>query len=56
MNAWKLLQRRRITQQSEKLSKQYKGIVNAMEDLKQTSPELFEAANAKTLNVSLPSQ
>lgn len=47
MNAWKLLQRRRITQQSEKLSKQYKSIVNAMEDLKQTSPELFEAANAK---------
>ncbi|EER32740.1 conserved hypothetical protein [Candida tropicalis MYA-3404] len=47
MNAWKLLKRRRVTKQMDQLSKQYNSIQNAMEDLKTTSPQLYQAANAK---------
>ncbi|KAI5957956.1 hypothetical protein KGF57_002764 [Candida theae] len=48
MNAWKLLQRKKQQKQQHQLDLQYKSIRNAMEDLKQTSPELFEMANAKS--------
>ncbi|KAI5950398.1 hypothetical protein CANMA_005326 [Candida margitis] len=48
MNAWKLLQRKKQQKQQHQLNLQYKSIRNAMEDLKQTSPALFEMANAKT--------
>ena len=48
MNAWKLLQRKKHQKQQHQLDLQYKSIRNAMEDLKETSPALFEMANAKT--------
>ncbi|KAL6453232.1 MRPL28 54S ribosomal protein L28 [Candida maltosa Xu316] len=47
MNAWKLVQRRRISKQAQQLQKQYESIKTAMDDLKATSPELFKVANAK---------
>lgn len=43
-NAWKLYQRKITIGRNEQLDKQYKSIVNAMENLKNLSPELFEAA------------
>lgn len=49
MNAWKLLKRRRVSKQMEQLYKQHNSIQNAMEDLKATSPKLYQAANAKDL-------
>ncbi|CAL1194160.1 unnamed protein product [Candida parapsilosis] len=47
MNAWKLIQRKK-QQKQHQLDLQYKSIRNAMEDLKSTSPALFEMANAKS--------
>lgn len=44
-NAWKLYKRKKQQRQDEDLKKQYESIVNAMNDLKETSPELFEHAN-----------
>lgn len=48
MNAWKLIQRKKFQRQQHQLDLQYKSIRNAMEDLKQTSPALYEMANAKS--------
>ncbi|RCK63007.1 54S ribosomal protein L28, mitochondrial [Candida viswanathii] len=45
MNAWKLVNRRRVTKRMDQLTKQYESIKNAMDDLKATSPALFKAAN-----------
>lgn len=45
VNAWKLFQRKKKASRTSQLRKQYLSIRNAMEDLKQTSPELYEAAN-----------
>ncbi|KAK6459135.1 mitochondrial 54S ribosomal protein YmL28 [Scheffersomyces xylosifermentans] len=47
VNAWKMFKRREEQRRHNQLKKQYKSIYNAMEDLKQTSPKLFELANAK---------
>lgn len=45
-NAWKVYQRKKQEKKTAQLKKQYESIYNAMEDLKVSSPELFEAANA----------
>lgn len=45
-NAWKLYQRKQQQKRTEQLNKQYESIYNAMEDLKQHSPQLYEHANA----------
>lgn len=46
-NAWKIFQRKQQEKEEEVLAKQYNSIRNAMEELKQVSPELFEAAQKK---------
>lgn len=46
-NAWNIFVRRQKQQQDKLLSKQYNSIQNAMKELKQLSPELFEAAQRK---------
>ncbi|ODV80968.1 uncharacterized protein CANTADRAFT_339126 [Suhomyces tanzawaensis NRRL Y-17324] len=46
-NAWNVYKRKLFQKRDEQFEKQYNSIKNAMEDLKQTSPELFELANAK---------
>ncbi|KAI5951576.1 hypothetical protein KGF54_004650 [Candida jiufengensis] len=48
MNAWKLLKRKQQQRKDHQLSLQYKSIYNAMESLKNESPELFDAANTKS--------
>ncbi|ABN64662.1 predicted protein [Scheffersomyces stipitis CBS 6054] len=47
VNAWNLFKRKVQQRKHLQLKKQYKSIYNAMEDLKQTSPKLFELANAQ---------
>lgn len=44
-NAWKVYQRQQADKRQTQLKQQYDSIVNAMDDLKQTSPELFEMAS-----------
>ncbi|CAN3375545.1 hypothetical protein DIURU_005719 [Diutina rugosa] len=44
-SAFKLYTQKKEKKQSEQLRKQYQSIVNAMEDLKTTSPKLFALAN-----------
>lgn len=44
-NAWKVYQRKKSQKKTEQLKQQYESIYTAMEDLKTTSPELFEVAN-----------
>ncbi|CAN3355611.1 large ribosomal subunit protein mL40 [Diutina catenulata] len=44
-NAWKLFTSRNQRKRETQLKQQYESIVNAMEDLKSTSPALFEMAN-----------
>lgn len=46
-NAWKLYQQKVQTKRSSQLQKQYESIKSAMDDLKETSPQLFEHANTK---------
>lgn len=43
-NAWNIFQRKQADQRHEQLCKQYDSIKEAMEQLKQLSPELYEAA------------
>lgn len=45
-NAWKLYLRKQQEKRVDQLTKQHESIYNAMEDLKQNSPQLFEFANA----------
>lgn len=47
MNAWKLYKQKKDQKRETQLLLQYKSIYNAMEDLKATSPELFEAAGGE---------
>ncbi|KAK6462471.1 mitochondrial ribosomal protein L28-domain-containing protein [Scheffersomyces coipomensis] len=47
VNAWKVFKRQREQKRTAQLKKQYESIVNAMEDLKTSSPELFELASEK---------
>lgn len=46
-NAWKVFQRKQRDREQETLNKQYNSIYNAMEELKELSPELFEAAQKR---------
>lgn len=46
-NAWKLYQQKVQSKRSSQLQKQYESIKTVMEDLKETSPQLFEYANEK---------
>lgn len=43
-NAWNVYQRRVVHLRQQQLKAQYNSIKTAMEDLKQTSPQLFELA------------
>lgn len=53
-NAWKLYNRKKKEKRMATLQKQYESIKNAMEDLKHTSPELYEAANKKETEKRFP--
>lgn len=53
-NAWKVYQRKKQQKKTEQLRKQYESIYNAMEDLKVSSPELFEVANIAEPNKRFP--
>lgn len=46
-NAWRLFKRKNSEKRHEQLVKQYESIKNAMNELKEVSPQLFEAANKK---------
>lgn len=46
-NAWNLFQRKKEEKRFSQLDQQYNSIRTAMEELKQISPELFDAANVK---------
>lgn len=46
-NAWKVFSRKKEEKRVAQLEQQFQSISNAMEELKQLSPELYEAANAK---------
>lgn len=46
-NAWNVFQRKQRTKEAEILAKQYESIKDAMTELKELSPELFEAALKK---------
>lgn len=46
-NAWNLFQRKKTDRRHDQLVQQYNSIREAMEELKQISPELYEAASAK---------
>lgn len=46
-NAWKVFKRKNEEKRHEQLVKQYESIKTAMNELKDVSPELFEAANKK---------
>lgn len=46
-NAWNLYVRKKLQKQDLQLEKQYNSIVNAMTDLKETNPTLFEFANKR---------
>lgn len=46
-NAWNLFQRKKTDKRHDQLVQQYNSIREAMEELKQISPELYEAASAK---------
>ncbi|PSK39714.1 hypothetical protein C7M61_001519 [Candidozyma pseudohaemuli] len=46
-NAWKLFKRKNEEKRHRQLVKQYESIKTAMNELKEVSPELFEAANKK---------
>lgn len=54
MNAWKLVKRRKQQKQQEQLAKQYNSIYNAMEDLKNSRPDLYEIANSKEKRFRFP--
>lgn len=47
VNAWKIFTRKQQQRQLEQLEKQYDSIKTAMDELKELSPSLYEAANAK---------
>lgn len=47
VNAWKLYKSKQERVKQEQLRKQFESIQNAMEDLKNTSPELYELANTQ---------
>lgn len=46
-NAWRLFKRKNFERRQAQLEKQYESIKTAMTELKEVSPELFEAANKK---------
>ncbi|KAG7196185.1 39S ribosomal protein L28, mitochondrial [Scheffersomyces spartinae] len=56
VNAWNLYRRRKVSRQRDQLNKQYQSIVDAMEDLKQSEPELYVWANTKQTNKKFPLQ
>lgn len=53
-NAWQVYQRKLYQKRNSQLQAQYKSIHEAMEDLKQTSPQLFELANAPEKKKKFP--
>lgn len=56
VNAWKLYQSKKLAKKNAQLEKQYESIHNAMSDLKETSPELYDLANAEDLHKRWPLQ
>lgn len=47
-NAWRIFQRQQVDRRQEQLKKQYQSIQQAMDELRELSPELYEAATEKT--------
>ncbi|EGW30909.1 uncharacterized protein SPAPADRAFT_62821 [Spathaspora passalidarum NRRL Y-27907] len=54
MSAWKLFTRKKKRAEQEQLNQQYESICNAMNDLKETSPALFELASHKEKRLRFP--